>query len=318
MEGKLPKGWKLEELKKVVFFQEGPGLRKFQYRESGIPFLNIRTISNGKVDRSQCQFLDEQEVYEKYKHFLLEENDIICSTSGTIGKTAIITRENLPLMLNTSIIRFRPLNDKLVTRNFILYFLKSSWFFEQANQFSTGTAQKNLGPSHLNKFNFPLPPSSEQERIVAKLDQLFAHLETAKKGLEKIPTLLKEFRQSVLTQAVTGKLTEEWREGKELGEWEYKKASDCCFKVQSGGTPKLDGFDNNGIPFLKVYNIVNNSIDFDYRPQYITEFAHNSSGKKSIGYPGDVIMNIVGPPMNKIAILPDTYPQWNFNQAITT
>ena len=70
-----------------------------------------------------------------------------------------------------------------------------------------------------------LPPLPEQKRIVAKLDSLFGHLEVVKTRLAKIPDLLKQFRQSVLTQAVSGKLTEEWREGKELDdakEWRKK------------------------------------------------------------------------------------------------
>ena len=92
---KLPKGWLEVPLPDVVFFQEGPGLRKYQYRETGIPFLNIRTIVDGKVDKSLCHCLDLEEVESKYPHFLLSEGDIICSTSGTIGKTALIRHEDL-------------------------------------------------------------------------------------------------------------------------------------------------------------------------------------------------------------------------------
>jgi restriction endonuclease S subunit len=169
----------------------------------------------------------------------------------------------------------------------------------------------------LKSIKFPLPPKPEQERIVAKLDLLFADIERVKEGLAKIPVLMKNFRQAVLTQAVTGKLTEEWRVGKGLGEWKLERADVCCEKVQSGGTPKADGFGETGIPFLKVYNIVNDKIDFDYRPQFITEEAHNTKCKKSIGLAGDVLMNIVGPPMNKVAILPTVFKEWNINQAIT-
>ena len=68
----------------------------------------------------------------------------------------------------------------------------------------------------LRSVSVPLTPLPEQQRIVAKLDVLFAHLESIKTRLAHVPTLLKNFRQAVLTQAVTGKLTEEWREGKEL------------------------------------------------------------------------------------------------------
>lgn len=69
--------------------------------------------------------------------------------------------------------------------------------------------------------DFPLPPLPEQERIVAKLNKLFAQHENVKKALDRIPQLLKTFRQQVLTQAVTGKLTEQWREGKELNAQSY-------------------------------------------------------------------------------------------------
>ncbi|WP_073854456.1 restriction endonuclease subunit S [Pontibacter flavimaris] len=209
MERELPEGWEVVNLPEVVYFQEGPGLRKFQYRDSGIPFLNIRTLSNERVDTSLCGFLDQDEVDQKYQHFLLNEGDIICSTSGTIGKTAIIQEVDLPLMLNTSIVRFRSLQDDVVTRQFVYYFLKSDWFHEQADEYSTGTAQRNIGPSHLQRFAFPLPPLAEQKRIVAKLDEAFQHLDTLKAKLERIPELLKNFRRAVmidkLPQAILAK-----------------------------------------------------------------------------------------------------------------
>jgi type I restriction enzyme S subunit len=74
----------------------------------------------------------------------------------------------------------------------------------------------------LKSVKVPLPPLAEQQRIVAKLDELFGHLDNLKTRLNHIPQILKNFRQAVLTQAVTGKLTEEWRVGKELedaSEW---------------------------------------------------------------------------------------------------
>ena len=70
----------------------------------------------------------------------------------------------------------------------------------------------------LNTIKVPLPPLPEQQRIVTKLDTLFGQLDRIKASMERIPQLLKDFRQKVLTQAVTGKLTEEWREGRELEE----------------------------------------------------------------------------------------------------
>ncbi len=207
----LPDGWIIVLLPEVVFFQEGPGLRKFQYTDTGIPFLNIRTIKEGIIDKSICQHLSLEEVEQKYNHFLLNEGDIVCSTSGTIGKTAVVMQEDTPLMLNTSIVRFRELVKGTIERNYIHAFLKSNNFISQTEKNATGTAQKNIGPSHLKEFDFLLPPLAEQKVIADKLDTLLAQVETTKVRLERIPNILKRFRQSVLAAAVSGKLTEEWR-----------------------------------------------------------------------------------------------------------
>lgn len=69
-------------------------------------------------------------------------------------------------------------------------------------------------------------------------------------------------------------------------------------------------------PF-KVYNIVDGIIEFEYRPQYIAADIHQGSCRKSITIPGDVLMNIVGPPLGKIAVVPQGVDEWNINQAIT-
>ncbi|WP_412766487.1 restriction endonuclease subunit S [Vibrio anguillarum] len=88
--------------------------------------------------------------------------------------------------------------------------------------------------------------------------------------------------------------------------------------MTSGSTPPKSNFQElPGIPYLKVYNIRNQLIDFEYNPQFIDIECHSSKLARSILYPGDVVMNIVGPPLGKIALIPDSYPEWNCNQAIT-
>ena len=74
-------------LKNVVYFQEGPGLRNWQYGGSGgVPFLNIRTLTDeGTINKSLCQFIKMEEFEGKYEHFLLNEGDYVVSSSGTLG-----------------------------------------------------------------------------------------------------------------------------------------------------------------------------------------------------------------------------------------
>ncbi|EPO2879649.1 restriction endonuclease subunit S [Vibrio cholerae] len=100
--------------------------------------------------------------------------------------------------------------------------------------------------------------------------------------------------------------------------WEWCRLDDICQGITSGSTPPKSNFQElPGIPYLKVYNIRNQLIDFEYNPQFIDIECHSSKLARSVLYPGDVVMNIVGPPLGKIALIPDSYPEWNCNQAIT-
>ena len=92
------------------------------------------------------------------------------------------------------------------------------------------------------------------------------------------------------------------------------KLEDIAY-VASGSTPEKSSFVPKGIPYIKMYNLRNQEIDFEYKPQYITAEIHNGKLQRSRTEVGDLIMNIVGPPLGKLAIIPPSLPQANFNQA---
>jgi type I restriction enzyme S subunit len=96
--------------------------------------------------------------------------------------------------------------------------------------------------------------------------------------------------------------------------WVWCKLDDIAY-VASGSTPEKSSFVPKGIPYIKMYNLRNQKIDFEYKPQYITAEIHNSKLQRSRTEVGDLIMNIVGPPLGKLAIIPPSLPQANFNQA---
>ena len=96
--------------------------------------------------------------------------------------------------------------------------------------------------------------------------------------------------------------------------WEWVRLEDIAY-VASGSTPSKESFVPNGIPYLKMYNLRKQRIDFQYQPQYISEEVHNGKLSRSRATAGDIIMNIVGPPLGKIAIIPTSFKECNFNQA---
>jgi type I restriction enzyme S subunit len=101
--------------------------------------------------------------------------------------------------------------------------------------------------------------------------------------------------------------------------WINVKAEAICDFITKGTTPSKELlFDGGGeVPFIKVYNLTKNgSLDFTISPTFVSQETHNGFLARSKVYPGDVLMNIVGPPLGKVSIVPDHHPEWNINQAI--
>ena len=158
--GWIPKGWKLKYLSEVFDFQEGPGIRNWQYTKdgTGIKFINIRCIQNGDLILDSANRITEEEARRKYAHFALKENDIVVSTSGTLGRYALIRNEHLPLNLNTSVIRFRP-KTNVSTLYFLLGFVEAQLQYELEIR-ASGSVQKNFGPMHLKQIKLLIPTIS--------------------------------------------------------------------------------------------------------------------------------------------------------------
>lgn len=101
--------------------------------------------------------------------------------------------------------------------------------------------------------------------------------------------------------------------------WLYIRAEEICGFITKGTTPSKDLlFAGTGaVPFIKVYNLTKTGfLDFSIEPTFVREDTHNGFLARSKVYPNDVLMNIVGPPLGKVSIVPNTYSEWNINQAI--
>lgn len=218
----VPNNWKvvpLDDLGADQYYAIGDGdhgqIKPSDYRDQGIPYIRVGDLGWGTFSTDKIVYISK-EVHEKnLKSELLPGDILIAKTGATIGKCCIVP-DYIERANTTSSVGKVTINRDLTSSKWILYYFLSPEFFKLMWSHSHRTAQPGFNNKDLKKFPVPLPPLPEQERIVSKLDSIFAHLEIAKQGLEKIPVLLKEFRQAVLTQAITGKLTEEWREGKEL------------------------------------------------------------------------------------------------------
>lgn len=154
----------------AVYFQEGPGIRNWQFRDEGTKLVNVKNVVNGRLDVSNSsRFLDPAEVRQRYSHFLLDAGDFVMASSGvTWGKIAEVSKSDLPLCLNTSMIRIRP-NSKEFEAEYIRAFIEFGTFRRQIERLITGSAQPNFGPFHLRQVVIPQPSIRNQELFVASV-----------------------------------------------------------------------------------------------------------------------------------------------------
>ncbi|MFC1719346.1 restriction endonuclease subunit S, partial [Candidatus Poribacteria bacterium] len=141
--------------------------------------------------------------------FLVRRGDIVIALSGaTTGKYGIYRSDDIAL-LNQRVGRIRYYGDSLISSRYVFHYL--SIIRQEVLNRAYGAAQPNISTRELAQFAIPLPPSAEQRRIVAKIEELFTRLDAGIESLKKVQAQLKQYRQSVLKAAVEGKLTEEWR-----------------------------------------------------------------------------------------------------------
>ena len=198
----VPKGWEVKPLPEIIDFLEGPGIRNWQYtdEEDGIKFINIRCIQNGDLTLTTANKITKEEAFGKYKHFQLEEDDIVVSTSGTLGRFAFVRKEHLPLSLNTSVIRFRPIKNKS-TLGFITGFVENQLQHELEIR-ASGSAQRNFGPTHLKQISLLVPDFKLLELHQKYVSSLF---EKRKQLLSEID-LLKDTRDLLLPKLLNGEI----------------------------------------------------------------------------------------------------------------
>ena len=187
----------IKNLDDIAWFQEGPGVRNYQYTTNGTKLINVSNLGGINLNLSNTsRYISNEEANGKYRHFLCDVGDLVIASSGInetsiSEKVSIVKKDDLPLCMNTSVIRFKPLNNDEVSVKYLYYFFKSDSYKKQIMKLMTGIAQLNYGPSHLHKIKINYVEKAQQEQITNQLDLLSSLVETLKKQLTLFDELIK-------------------------------------------------------------------------------------------------------------------------------
>ncbi|MEW8375015.1 MAG: restriction endonuclease subunit S [Candidatus Thiodiazotropha sp.] len=195
----LPEGWESVPLKNAVHVILGQSPKSSTYNEEGegLPFFQGKT-EFGEIYPTVRKWCTEPKK-------IAEAEDILVSVRAPVGPTNLAPYK---CAIGRGLAAIRPLggNDP----KYFLYLVRRHQ--ESLAALGTGTTFGAISGDTLKNFVVPVAPIAQQERIVAKIEELFSHIDAGIKALKKAKQLLKQYRQSVLKAAVTGELTKEWRE----------------------------------------------------------------------------------------------------------
>ncbi|MBO1265261.1 restriction endonuclease subunit S [Proteiniclasticum sp. SCR006] len=280
----------------LLYFQEGPGVRKHQYTTEGVKLLNVANLVDGKVDLSTSErYISDEEAYGKYSHFLADEGDLIIASSGIKvdyfdKKMGFVKKEHLPLCMNTSTIRFKSLDDKKLNINYFMYFLKSNSFKHQLYKEITGSAQLNFGPTHLSKMKFPLIDIDKQFYIADVLSKIERVLEHKRQQLNEYDYLIKSRFVEMF-----GDVDSNWNS------FPIVTLNEVCRKITDGKHGGCGREDDSGYYFIGAREIFDGEMHYDTAPQ-IPYSDFEKDYKRCNIENGDLVIVNTGATIGKTAI----------------
>lgn len=301
----IPPSWKVVKLGEVCFTTSGgtPSRTQPKFYNGTIPWIKSGELDKGLILDSE-EKITEEAIKNSSAKIFPKGTLLIALYGATIGKLAFLGVDAATNQAVCGIYKNEIINSK-----YLFHFL----FFSKQHlvKQSIGGAQPNISQGILKNLEISLPPFKEQQHIVEKIEELFSDLDKGIESLEKVKQQLKVYRQSVLKWAFEGKFTNT--------KFDSVLTGDVIKPINNGYTPTKEFLfaDKGEIPFLKVYNLnFDGTLNFKKNPTFIPKANHKKDLKRSICYPNDILINIVGPPLGKVSVVTNQFPEWNINQAI--
>ena len=201
----LPKGWITAKIEEVSLKVEQ---RKPEDNEE-IIYVDIGSIDRESKKIVNPQMLMGSEAPSRARKIVNAGDVLVSLTRPNLNAVAQISDELDGQIASTGFEVIKPL---LVESGYMFSLVRSKDFINAISGKVQGALYPAAKSTDVRSYAFPLPPLAEQKQIAAQLDQLLSQVNTLKNRLDNIPNILKRFRQSVLAAAVSGKLTEEWRQ----------------------------------------------------------------------------------------------------------
>ena len=270
-------------------------VHKEDWLSQGIPFYRTRELvklsENGCVDNEL--FISEK-LYNSFvaEYGVPQKGDLLISGVGTIGVPYVINENQKFYFKDGNIIWFK--NRGLFHPKYVYFLYKSTFIDNQIHQMSSGTTVDTYTIINANATVVPLPPFSEQQRIIDRIESLFARLDEAKQKAQDALDSFETRKAAILHRAFTGELTAQWRKEHGVGmeSWKEETLESVCYSIFDGDhmpPPKSE----QGIPFLVISNVNTGHLSFE-NTRFVPESYYEALSDTRKPEYGDVLYTLVG------------------------
>lgn len=172
----IPSSWEWVRLSTYVDVRDGTHDSP-KYHPSGIPFVTSKNLKNGRIDFSTCTFISQSDHDKFSERSYVEDGDILFAMIGSIGNPVIVAKDREFSVKNVAL--FKRYSREYTNNKYLYYYL--SYIQNELKQIAAGGVQSFVGLGTLRQYLIPLPPLSEQQRIVAKTEELFEQIDKISK-----------------------------------------------------------------------------------------------------------------------------------------
>ena len=198
----VPESWVWTTIEEICSkIGSGSTPRGSNYSANGIPFFRSQNVYNDRLVYDDIKYISE-EVHQKMKGTEVLANDLLLNiTGGSLGRCAVVPADFNCGNVSQHVCIMRSV---LVEPEYFHVLVLSSYFAKSMK--ITGSGREGLPKYNLEQMGFPLPPLTEQQRIVAEIEHWFALIDQIEQGKADLQTIIKQTKSKILDLAIHGKL----------------------------------------------------------------------------------------------------------------
>lgn len=282
----VPENWVWVRLGAIAEIVTGgtPSKKHPEYYGGNFPFYKPSDLDQGRLTYDASEYLSEEG--KKVSRIIPKNSTAVCCI-GSIGKCGYLMCEGTTnQQINSAIPKINSLC--------LYYYLCTENFVQNLLSMASATTIAIVNKSKMESCAFPLPPLSEQQRIVERIEELFAKLDEAKERLQEVADSFAVRKAAILHKAFTGELTQQWRRENGVSDesWEEKKGEDFFEYVTSGSRGWAKYYSDKGSIFVRMGNLNHGTIELDLSDIQYVELPDQVEGQRSKLQKNDILISI--------------------------